>query len=97
LEPVDTLPSSLTWADYIGQWVASCGGWMQLADALLQRVGSSVEISQDQMTVERGLRRLARRGHQAGGQYGRWMLRYFGFINSVEDLVKWMGQYHTRF
>jgi len=25
------------------------------------------------------------------------MLRFFGLVSPVEDLVKWMGQYHTRF
>ncbi len=70
---------------------------MQLADALIHRAGDAVTISQDPQTVERGLRRLARRGHQPGGQYGRWMLRFFGFTSPLDELVKWMGQYHTRF
>lgn len=91
------LPAAFTWADYVGRWASDCGGWMQLADALVQRAGDAVGISQDPQTVERGLRRLAQRSHRAGGQYGRWMLRYFGFSSPVEDLVKWMGQYHTRF
>ncbi len=91
------LPVALTWAEYIGRWATDCGGWMQLAGALIDRVGDAVAISQDAQTVERGLRRLARRGHKPGGQYGRWMLRYFGFTSPIEELVKWMGQYHTRF
>jgi hypothetical protein len=93
----DTLPVVLTWAEYLGRWVNDLGGWTQLAAALLDRAGASVEISQDPQTVERGLRRLATRGHKPGGQYGRWMLRYFGFASPIEELVKWMGQYHTRF
>jgi len=91
------LPAAFTWAEYVGRWAADCGGWMPLADALISRAGDSVGISQDPQTVERGLRRLARHGHKPGGQYGRWMLRYFGFVSPVEDVVKWMGQYHTRF
>jgi hypothetical protein len=91
------LPVALTWAEYVGRWATDRGGWMQLADALIHRAGEAVTISQDPQTVERGLRRLARRGHKPGGQYGRWMLRYFGFTSPIEELVKWMGQYHTRF
>jgi hypothetical protein len=91
------LPVALTWGEYIGRWATDVGGWMQLADALIHRAGESVEIALDPQTVERGLRRLATRGHKPGGQYGRWMLRFFGFASPIEELVKWMGQYHTRF
>lgn len=91
------LPAAFTWADYVERWAIDCGGWMQLADVLMQRAGEAAGVPQDLQTVERGLRRLARRSHKAGGQYGRWMLRYLGFATPVEDLVKWMGQYHTRF
>lgn len=90
------LPVALTWAEYIGRWVRDLGGWTQLAQALLDRA-EAVDISDDPQTVERGLRRLATRGHKPGGQYGRWMLRYFGIASPIEGLVKWMGQYHTRF
>jgi len=93
----DQLPAAFTWAEYVGRWATDHGGWTQLADALIRRAGDAVEIAQDPQTVERGLRRLARRAHQSGGQYGRWMLRFFGLLSPVEDLVKWMGQYHTRF
>jgi len=87
----------MTSAAALGRWVADCGGWLQLADALIQRAGDAFDISPDPQTVERGLRRLATRSHKAGGQYGRWMLRCFGLISPVEELVKWMGQGHTRF
>jgi hypothetical protein len=93
----DALPVALTWEEYIARWVKDLGGWTQLANALLDRAGDALEISQDPGTIERGLRRLATRGHKPGGQYGRWMLRYFGFASPVEELVKWMGQFHTRF
>ncbi len=91
------LPVAFTWAEYIARWVADRGGWTQLADELIHRAGEAIEIADDPQTVERGLRRLARREHKSGGQYGRWMLRYFGFTTPVEEWVKWMGQYHTRF
>lgn len=90
-------PAGLSWGQYVAQWVADCGGWLPLADALIARVGTSAEIALDPQTVERGLRRLARREHKPGGQYGRWMVRAFGFASPVETWVMWMGQYHTRF
>jgi len=93
----EALPVALTWAEYVGRWVRDLGGWTQLAAALLDRAVEAVDISDDPQTVERGLRRLATRGHKPGGQYGRWMLRYFGIASPIEELVKWMGQYHTRF
>ncbi len=91
------LPVAFTWADYIARWVTDRGGWLALADELIHRAGDRIEIVQDPQTVERGLRRLARRDHRPGGQYGRWMLRFFGFTTPVEEWLKWMGQYHTRF
>lgn len=89
--------AGLTWGAYVEQWVAECGGWLPLADQLIHRAGDIVEIGLDPQTVERGLRRLSRRQHKEGGQYGRWMLRFFGFTQPTEQWVKWMGIYHTRF
>lgn len=97
-EPTDDLPpAGLTWREYIERWVTDCGGWLPLADQLIHRASEAVEIALDPQTVERGLRRLARRQHKAGGQYGRWMLRFFGFTSPIEQWVKWLGSYHTRF
>ena len=93
----DLPPAGLTWGDYIERWVADCGGWLPLADQLIHRAGDAVEIALDPQTVERGLRRLAARGHKPGGQYGRWMLRFIGFTSPIEQWVKWLGMYHTRF
>ncbi len=93
----DLPPVGLTWADYIERWVVDCGGWVPLADQLIHRAGDAVDIAMDPQSVERGLRRLARRHHKPGGQYGRWMLRYFGFTSPIEQSVKWTGIYHTRF
>ncbi|MEO8552108.1 MAG: hypothetical protein ABI678_19155, partial [Kofleriaceae bacterium] len=93
---IDSLPSALTWGEYIKTWTEDRGGWTPLANELIDRAAAT-EVPQDVQSVERGLRRLATRGHKPGGQYGRWMLRYFGFVAQVDELVKWMGQYHTRF
>ncbi len=51
----------------------------------------------DRSTIEKGLRRLAARGSKPGGQYGRWLLRYFGVPLQTRRWVKWLGQYHSRF
>ncbi|MEJ7600879.1 MAG: hypothetical protein WKG01_23440 [Kofleriaceae bacterium] len=90
-------PAGLSWGEYVDRWVDDCGGWLPLADQLIYRAQEFVEIGLDPQTVERGLRRLARRGHKPGGQYGRWMLRFFGFTSPIEQWVKWLGTYHSRF
>jgi hypothetical protein len=90
-------PAGLTWGEYVERWVNDCGGWLPLADQLLDRARDAVDIPVDPQTIERGLRRLAARHHKPGGQYGRWMLRFFGFTSPIEQWVKWMGIYHTRF
>jgi hypothetical protein len=86
------LPAGLSWGDYVEGWVADCGGWSPLADRLVDRAGVACDIA----TVERGLRRLATRGHKPGGRYGRWMLRYLG-APSHEAQVRWLGADHSRF
>ncbi|HUS31481.1 MAG TPA: hypothetical protein VMZ53_23410, partial [Kofleriaceae bacterium] len=90
-------PAGLSWGEYVERWVDDCGGWLPLADQLIDRGQELVEIPLDPQTVERGLRRLAKRAHKPGGQYGRWMLRFFGFTSPVEQWVKWLGTYHSRF
>src|ERR1043165_191216 len=90
-------PAGLSWGEYVERWVEDRGGWLPLADQLIDRAQALVEIPLDPQTVERGLRRLARRGHKEGGQYGRWMLRFFGFTSPIEQWVKWLGTYHSRF
>src|SRR3954462_1056890 len=64
-------PAGLSWGEYVERWVTDCGGWIPLADQLIHRAQEAVEIALDPQTVERGLRRLSRRGHTPGGQYGR--------------------------
>ena len=87
----------MSWETYLTHWVDQLGGWVALSDALLHRATGVVDISTDPQSVERGLRRLARRGNKEGGQYGRWMLRFFGLPGDVATWLKWMGQYHSRF
>ena len=93
----DLPPAGLTWADYVARWVDDCGGWLPLADQVIARARGRFEVPDDPQTVERGLRRLARRDHKPGGQYGRWMLRLFGVTSPIEQWVRWLGMAHTRF
>jgi hypothetical protein len=90
-------PAGLTWSEYVERWVGDCGGWLPLADQLIHRAGDRVEVPSDPQTVERGLRRLAQREHKPGGQYGRWMMRFFGVTPPLEQWVRWLGTYHARF
>jgi hypothetical protein len=90
-------PAGLTWAECVERWVEDCGGWLPLADQLIHRAGDRVEVPSDPQTVERGLRRLAKREHKPGGQYGRWMMRFFGVTSPIEHSVRWLGTYHARF
>lgn len=93
----DLPPAGLSWAAYVARWVDDTGGWLPLADALIARARGRFEVPDDPQTVERGLRRLARRDHKPGGQYGRWMLRLFGVTPSIEQWLRWLGTGHTRF
>jgi hypothetical protein len=94
---VDAPPVGLPWDAYVEHFVAETDGWTALADELLRRASGSVEKPLDLHAVEKGLRRLAGRGHRPGGQYGRWMLRFFGVPSAVADWARWLAQYHSRF
>jgi hypothetical protein len=81
--------------------------WAELIDALVRERGSLALVAQhlaerrsfaeDVTSVERGLRRLRERGSKDGGVWGERVLRCFGLPAEVDDRVRWMGQYHTRF
>lgn len=88
-------PGGLTWAELVGAWRDRLGGWTALADELSRRGGDAVPTQLG--TVERGLRRLARKGHEPGGQYGRWVARLLGVPRPIEGYLRWLGQYHSRF
>ena len=78
-------------------FVSDAGGWAALSDELLRRARGGAEVPDDPQVIEKGLRRLAKRGQKSGGQYGRWLLRYFGVPASLERWAEWMGQFHSRF
>ena len=90
-------PAGATWAELVNTWREERGGWTALAEDLARRAGAGVELPTDLGSIERGLRRLSRRGQNDGGQYGRWALRFFGVPRPIASWLRWMGQYHHRF
>jgi len=96
-DPGQSPPVGLSWAAYLDHFVAEHGSWTALADELVHRAANAVETPMDLQTIEKGLRRLAGREHKPGGQYGRWMLRFFGVPPAIGDWARWLAQYHSRF
>lgn len=82
-------------------------GWGDLIDDLVARRGTLAAVAlhlaehrafaEDVESVERGLRRLRRKGSADGGVWGERVMRCFGLPAAVADRIRWMGQYHTRF
>lgn len=93
----DTAPVGLTWRMYVERLAERAGGWTALAEELVRVVGERAELPEDLLSIEKGLRRLARRGNQPGGQYGRWLLRHLGVPEDIEKWARWLSQYHRRF
>lgn len=83
----------LSWASYLDDLVAQTGSLAAVAAKLASERGFVEDVS----TVERGLRRLREREQRDGGVWGRRLLATFGLPAEVDDRVRWMGQYHTRF
>lgn len=92
-----TSPLGCTWQRYLDQLADEHGGWTALTRVLMRRAGHAAGLPEDPGTVERGLRRLKSRGNAPGGQYGDWLLHYFGVPHSLEDTARLLGQYHSRF
>jgi len=90
-------PLGCTWERYLEQLTAEHGGWTALTHLLIRRAGEAIELPDDPGSIERALRRLRSKGNAPGGQYGRWLVRYFGVPQPLEDTARWMGQYHGRF
>lgn len=87
----------LGWGQLVGALVDLHGGWVAVADELERRMRLSDADPPERSTIEKGLRRLASRGHQSGGQYGRWVLTHLGVPADAQDQLRWLGQYHSRF
>lgn len=90
-------PIGLTWRVYVERLAERAGGFTALAEALVRAMGDRAELPDDLLSIEKGLRRLARRGNQPGGQYGRWLLRHLGVPEDIERWARWLAQYHRRF
>jgi len=82
-----------SWRELVDQVVAERGSLALAALHLAERRGFQEDVG----SVERGLRRLRERGSKDGGVWGQRALRWFGLPAAVNDRVRWMGQYHTRF
>jgi hypothetical protein len=92
-----TPPVGYDWEAYVASLVEAHGGWAALSDELLRRGARTSDFPSDPQVVEKGLRRLAKRGSKSGGQYGRWLIRFFGIPSSLAKWAQWMGQLHSRF
>lgn len=85
--------AGFSWREYVDAIVAERGSLALAALHLAERRG----FEEDAGSVERGLRRLRERGSKDGGVWGERAIRCFGLPAAVNDRVRWMGQYHTRF
>lgn len=86
-------PAGYSWGELVAHLAAEHGSLAAVA----LRLAELAPTPEDSASVERALRRLRRRGHQDGGDYGRRLLRVFGLPRAVEARVQWMGVYHSRF
>ncbi len=92
-----TPPTGCTWARYLDELCEEHGGLTALTHLLIRRAKATTPLPDDPGSIERALRRLRGKGNAPGGQYGRWLLKYFGVPRSLADTARWMGQYHSRF
>lgn len=81
------------WHAYVTWLVAGHGTLHAVADRLSEIGGQG----EDALSIERGLRRLRKRGMRDGGTWGARCLRAFGLPTGIESRVRWMGHYHSRF
>lgn len=94
--PSATPPLALDWAQLVDHLADEMGGLSELARDLQDAAPPGARLSDDPLTVERGLRRLRNRRHAEGNKYGRLLLRCYGLPRSVSAWAKEMGQYHSR-
>ena len=82
-----------SWAEFVDRLVAERGSLSAVARHIAERRAYAEDVE----SVERGLRRLRARETRTGGVWGERVLRVCGLPADVDDRVRWMGQYHTRF
>jgi len=85
-----------TWADVVDALIAERGSLAELARHLMDVAPASAKLSDDPMTVERGLRRLRARRSREGNRYGRLVLRCLGAPSAMSQQLRALGQYHSR-
>ncbi|MBL8784894.1 MAG: hypothetical protein JNJ59_08355 [Deltaproteobacteria bacterium] len=81
------------WETYLDALVAERGSLAAVAEALAATRGHVDDVD----SVERALRRLRKRGTLPGGTWGARLLRAFGVPAPVEERLRFMGCYHSRF
>lgn len=94
-EPGAPPPLSFTWGDLVDRLVTERGSLAALARALQEAAPAAARVSDDPMTVERGLRRLRGRASLEADKYGRLLLRVFGMPETVSAWARRLGQYHS--
>lgn len=82
-----------SWALYLDGLVHEHGS---LA-AISERLAASAAWRDDVESITRALRRLRGRGSLPGGKWGERLLRTFGLPASVDERLRFMGSYHSRF
>jgi hypothetical protein len=85
-------PPAVDWALVVADAVAERGSLAEVVRTLNELHGH--RLSDHPETVERGLRRLRRRGHAPADKYGRLLLRTFGLPQSVRARARALGTYH---
>ncbi len=83
----------LDWPGYIDALIAEHGSLAALAD----RMAALRSYREDVESVSRALRRLRTKGTVSGGVWGDRLLRDFGLPKGVDERLRFMGQYHSRF
>ncbi|MEJ7596980.1 MAG: hypothetical protein WKG01_03635 [Kofleriaceae bacterium] len=81
------------WGTYVDWMSEQAGSLAAVADRLCAYRG----YKDDAGSVERALRRLRRRGSRDGGTWGARAVLVFGLPEAVDQRVRWLGQYHSRF
>lgn len=84
---------ALDWGEYVDGLVAEHGSLVALAE----RIATQRAYREDVESIGRALRRLRAKGAEPGGVWGDRLLRVFGLPRPVDERLRFMGQYHSRF
>lgn len=87
------IPGQPSWADLVDHLVAEHGSLAQVAARLSETRG----FREDAESIGRALRRLRARGAGPGGVWGSRLLATFGLPRSIDERLRFMGSYHSRF